>query len=68
MKARGRTEETGVTLDYLKQLHNLHEDWLICRQKTQPAPVLVLDGDLDMDNIVQEYIRCEKIINKRKND
>lgn len=39
MKVRGRTEEVSVSLDYLKQLHNLHEDWLIHGRKFRPAPV-----------------------------
>jgi deoxyadenosine/deoxycytidine kinase len=28
MKARGRHEETGVSLEYLKQLEELHDEWL----------------------------------------
>lgn len=39
MKARGRSEETSVSLDYLKQLHDLHEDWLVHGLKDRPAPV-----------------------------
>lgn len=39
MKARGRSEETSVSLDYLTQLHDLHEDWLIQGRKHRPAPV-----------------------------
>lgn len=42
MKARGRSEETSVSLDYLQQLHNLHEDWLIHGRKHCPAPVIIL--------------------------
>lgn len=42
MKVRGRSEETSVSLDYLKQLHNLHEDWLIHGRKYRPAPVSLL--------------------------
>lgn len=41
MKVRGRSEETSVSLDYLKQLHNLHEDWLIHGRKHRPAPVII---------------------------
>lgn len=39
MKARGRSEETSVSLDYLKQLHDLHEDWLIRGLRDRPADV-----------------------------
>jgi deoxynucleoside kinase len=39
MMARGRGEESCVPLEYLKQLHALHEDWLIHGTKHRPAPV-----------------------------
>lgn len=28
MHKRGRKEEEGVSLDYLRKIHELHEDWL----------------------------------------
>ncbi|XP_055301148.1 deoxynucleoside kinase-like [Sitodiplosis mosellana] len=62
MKARGRSEEDSVSLDYLKQLHDLHEDWLMHGRKHRPAPVLVLNADLDMDKICDEYVRSESSI------
>lgn len=40
MRVRGRSEEVSVSLDYLKQLHDLHEDWLIHGRKFRPAPVI----------------------------
>jgi len=39
IKARGRAEESGVTLEYLLQLERLHDEWLLNDPKT-----LVLDG------------------------
>lgn len=41
MKMRGRSEESSVSLDYLKQLHDLHENWLIHGRKHRPAPVII---------------------------
>lgn len=95
MKVRGRNEESTVSLNYLTELHNLHEDWLIKGLKHRPAPVselaifvpqsiyayiyirpmklffsfnliqvLVLDGNLDIEEISAEYIRSEgRILN-----
>lgn len=90
MKVRGRDEESTVSLKYLTELHNLHEDWLIKGMKHRPAPVnelikysnlnlviptiffsvfnliqvLVLDGNLDIEEISAEYIRSEgRILN-----
>lgn len=43
---RGRVEETGITIDYLKRLHDYHEEWLNNWKKT---PVLVIDNEIDND-------------------
>ncbi len=37
MASRGRSEETGVELEYLKLLHGRHEEWFI--QRSRPAEV-----------------------------
>lgn len=66
MKVRGRSEENTISLDYLKQLHDLHEEWLIQGRKIRPAPVLVLNADLDIENIAEEYIRSEASILRSK--
>ena len=40
-------EDAAVTLDYLRDLHELHEDWLVRKTRFQPlpAPVLILDAN-----------------------
>lgn len=62
MRARGRFEENAVSLNYLRQLHELHENWLIHGRKERPAPVLILNADLDLDGIEAEYRRSEDSI------
>lgn len=39
MKKRARSEEGCVPLEYLRQLHELHENWLIHGNQKRPAPV-----------------------------
>lgn len=62
MIQRGRSEETSVSLDYLKQLHDLYENWLIHKKRHSPASILVLNADLDIESISDEYARSEETI------
>lgn len=64
MKARARSEESCVPFQYLKDLHNLHENWLIHGHFYRPSQVLVLDANLDLENIGSEYARSEHSILK----
>lgn len=51
-----------MPLEYLRQLHTLHEDWLVHGKQHRPAPVLVLDANLDLAAIGSEYKRSESSI------
>lgn len=57
---RARKEEGCITLDYLKKLHELHEDWLINQTKFScPAPVIVLDANCALSEMEEEFQRCK---------
>lgn len=44
MTERARNEESSVPLDYLKELHDYHENWL---SKWTTTPVLIVDNEND---------------------
>ncbi|XP_066148501.1 deoxynucleoside kinase-like [Euwallacea fornicatus] len=63
---RKRPEERTVSMDYLKSLHDLHEEWLFHKTLHKcPAPTLVLNADLERSVIKAEFEKWEpQILNK----
>lgn len=63
MMSRNRSEEKSVSFDYLNALHEIHENWLYHKTLfSVPAPVVVMDADLDKSVIHQEYVKYEPLI------
>jgi len=65
---RNRQEETGVAYDYLKKLHDKHEDWLVNKIDVAPyiqnTPVLTLNCNEDFEHNSEELIRhIEQVVN-----
>tara|TARA_B110001450_G_scaffold205620_1_gene195575 strand:+ start:225 stop:881 length:657 start_codon:yes stop_codon:yes gene_type:complete len=58
IKTRSRDEESGIPLDYLRQLHQLHEDWMEDNSK-KGIKVLVLDVSI---NFYRDEKEKKKII------
>ncbi|XP_025836514.1 deoxynucleoside kinase-like [Agrilus planipennis] len=60
MRKRGRPEETAVPLQYLKELHEAHEKWLMSDDVTiNNVPVLILDADSTLEEIHEMYHKNE---------
>lgn len=60
IKERCRNEERSIPYDYIKKLHEHHENWL--NYKTAfvcPAPILVIDANKDLKSMEQEYQNCK---------
>ena len=54
MNIRNRSEENSIPLEYLKDLHDLHEDWLIKKKYPLAAPVVVIDADQVKSRVISE--------------
>ncbi|XP_043485175.1 deoxynucleoside kinase [Leptopilina heterotoma] len=68
MRERARKEEDCVSLEYLKQLHQIHDEWLLERKIfSLPAPVIVLNGDKNLEDMMSEFNICKESIYKKQN-
>ena len=65
---RNRKEETSkIKLEYIEDLHELHEDWLVRKVKFQPlsAKVITVKANAELDELESEYARVkDKILDK----
>ena len=65
LKKRNRTEEAAVPFDYLQNLHEKHEQWLIGKQDVahylRDIPVLVLEVDNEFE---QDPVSLKKLQDK----
>lgn len=67
MRIRARKEENAVSLEYLKQIHEVHDEWLLYQTLfSLPAPVIILDGNKTIEEMVQEFNKCKDEIFGRK--
>jgi len=59
---RKRDEEKIVSLDYIKKLHALHENWLYHKSTfSLPAPVITINGNLNLEEMETEYNKYSSI-------
>ena len=60
MGNRNRTEEKGVSREYLRGIHKLHDDWLIKKELfslPENCSVKILDGSLPTIDLVKTVMQ-----------
>lgn len=55
LRRRNRKEENTVPYDFIKRLHDLHEDWLIKELHPVPGKLLVLDASMELPQMKKQY-------------
>lgn len=70
IKNRHRHEEMKIPLQYLKDLHQLHENWLVKGENLVPkAPVRIIDANGDLDQLREKYqAETNRILYKNQNN
>jgi len=66
MTTRNRQAERTVTLSYLQSLHELHEKLFVTEAVTLPAPVVILDGNLDENDMPTNVLEVLAAIDMAK--
>jgi len=62
LRSRGRGEEHLIDQEYIRDLHQLHEDWLVHGKHALPAPVIVVDANKDLEEMQEVFARQEEVI------
>jgi len=63
IKNRNRLEENTIPLQYLIELHKLHEEWLVHQTKIKTqAPVTIIDANGDLEELSEKYLKCQEEI------
>jgi len=65
VKSRSRGEEHLIAEEYIRDLHHLHEEWLVHGKHALPAPVIVVDANKDLEEMKNVFARQEELITSR---
>jgi len=67
VKERSRGEEHLISEEYIRELHSLHEDWLIRQKYPVPAPVVVVDANQDVKDMRLVFEKMSELFKEKEN-
>lgn len=63
LQKRSRREESSIPFEYLNQVHQAHENWLVHHlPEAPPAPVLILDANADLQSMYEQFKQNQCLI------
>lgn len=66
ISGRRRSEEQEIPLQYLKDLHNIHEKWIADVMEKESTKVLILDGNKDIVEVEKMFEQHKDLICNKK--
>ena len=68
IQKRNRVEEQAMSLTYLQNLHDVHEEWLINKHFPCPAPIWIIEADKSIKDMTSDVLNVKHfIMNKLTN-
>ena len=61
---RNREEEKKISLEYIKRIHQLHEQWLVEGSEREAKPIKIVDGNRTTDKVFHDTLVAIKEIVK----
>lgn len=67
IQLRNRPGESELTIDYLRQLHDKHEKWLMFRNHDEKRPVLIINHHSHFIRPQEVYLKLRPFLEGEKN-
>jgi len=62
VKKRNRGEENFIPIQYIKDLHEVYEDWLVRRKFPLPSSVITIDANKDEEDMESDFLSLKELL------
>jgi len=66
-RERNRPEEMNISRQYIWQVHDLHDKWLLKRKIIDDTPVIVINGNKSKEALIKDYKLILQLIEDYRN-